>query len=307
MTDGQAARSIYQSRAAGGPQDSAVELTADVPYRAASGYSPALNTLDLYASARSARVGKQQIIVFLHGGNWRGSDKACFPGPQEHAMPAWFVQRDCIFASVNFRLLGRPDAPGTTVAEMADDVAKAIKWLTVNGRSYGGRPQGIILAGFSSGAHLAALVAADQSLHARHRLEPGAISGVIGMDVPFYDVPAAFDVMQHGLLGQSQQGQRFEAALEVFGKDPADHLRFSPAAHVGPWLRSTRFLLLSAGLHAGRRQDFSNQMSADFARRLQKEQIVASHVHLGMMEHEDMLRNFRLLPARQVEQFFGGK
>ncbi len=303
MTNDPAALSFHRQAAAGGVKAAAVEMVADLPYREASGYDPALNTLDLYFDPRAPRLVKRKMVVFLHGGNWRGSDKACFPGPPARALPAWFVERGYVFVSVNFRLLASAQSPGATLAEMADDVGKAIKWLAVNGRQYGGRSEGMTLVGYSSGAHLAALVTADQALRARHRLGTKVISSVIGLDVPFYDVPAALDELHHAMHGQPQQAVRFEAALEVFGRDPAAQKLFSPAAHLGPWLRGTKFLLLSAGLQSGRRQDFSNRMSAHFASLLRKHQVAAQHVHFGEMEHADMLGNFRLLPARQVEHF----
>jgi acetyl esterase/lipase len=303
MTNGPDALSFHR-KTSSGPE---VEVVSNLPYRGASGWDPALNTLDIYFNPRAPRLARRSMVVFLHGGNWRGSDKVCFPGPPERAMPAWFVERSFVFVSVNFRLLGSPQSPRTTLAEMADDVAKAIKWLTVNGRQYGGRPDGMTLVGFSSGAHLAALVAADQTLRERHRLRPGVVSSVIGLDVPFYDVPVALDEIHHEMQGAPQQSARFEAALEVFGRAQADHVRFSPAAHIGPWLQGTKFLLLSAGLQSGRHQDFSNRMSAHFAGLLRRHEIAARHFHFGQMEHADMLGSFRLLPARQVEHFLTSK
>jgi len=279
----------------------ALRVEKDLPYREAEGYSQALNTLDVYYATRSVIAAKRPVAVFLHGGNWRGGDKACFTGAAER-VPAWFVERGFVFVSVNFRLFGSDEAG---VGEMTDDIAKALKWLTVNGRKFGAASGGFLLVGYSSGAHLGALVTAKRELHERHRLPEGCVAAFVGLDVPFYDVPQAIAHLRRQAAGASALGQRLDAALQVMGASEAAQLAVSPSAHLGPWMQQVRFLLFSAGLQSGRPSDFSRAMGADFVRQLRNHQVVARHEHLAHQDHADVLG---LLPGRAgavLSEFLG--
>jgi acetyl esterase/lipase len=225
------------------------------------------------------------------------------PGAPERGLPAWFAARGCVFVAPNFRLLGRH---GATVAEMADDVAKALKWLTVNVRKFGGRSDGFVLAGYSSGAHLAALVATDPSRLAAHRLTPAVVSGVLGLDVPFYDVPAAMASLAARVGDGPQAEQRLESAREVMGATVAEQEQVSPSSHLGPWMSHIRFLLVSAGVHGGRGQDLSRAMSEAFAVRLKAMKVAARHEHFPGLDHHRVLEDFEGRPSVAVEEFLKG-
>ena len=72
-------------------------------------------TLDVYAPAE----GKDHPIVFwIHGGGWQAGNKA-----EVAAKPQAFVDRGYVFVSTNYRLL-----PQATIGQMAEDVAKGIRW-----------------------------------------------------------------------------------------------------------------------------------------------------------------------------------
>ena len=139
-----------------------VMALADIAYRDAEGYDAALNTLDIYHAPLRKPNERRPVVAFIHGGNWGGGDKACF-GDADDALPSWFVRRGCVFAAINFRLPGNARSPTASVSDALDDLAKALKWLSINARRFGGGTSGLVLLGYSSGAHLAALLASDAS------------------------------------------------------------------------------------------------------------------------------------------------
>src|SRR5207244_4731861 len=90
-----------------------------------------------------------------------------------------------ILVSINYRLL--PDA---TIKQMAEDVAKAIRWAHDHARDYGGDPDRIIVAGHSAGAQLAALVCTAGRYLKAEGLPLSTIKASLPVDGDTYDVPA---------------------------------------------------------------------------------------------------------------------
>ncbi len=280
-----------------------MQVEYDIPYREAGDYDPSLNTLDIYFKPFAGRNPQRTVVVFIHGGSWSGGDKACFPEPLEQSMPAWFVARGYVFAAINFRLAGSPRSPAARISDMAFDIAKAIKWLTVNGRRFGGRNAGFVLMGYSSGAHLAALVATHQRFLQAYRLSATQLRGVIALDVPYLDIPLALQALEAEGAGLPEQVLRRAARYALFGAQRVEQEQLSPAAAVGPWLSQTAFLLVSAGMRFGQRQTFSWRMNRHFQNCLSAQGIRAMHCHLDDGEHSTLLHPWRSGLAARVEQF----
>ena len=132
--------------------------------------------LDLYLPERS----DPRLFVFIHGGGWRGGSK-----DEYRALGELLVQFGYAVALPNHRL-----APQHPYPAAAEDIAAALGWLCRSAPESGIRTQGIILAGHSSGAHLAALVALHPRLRALAGLAPSAFAGVIGIS-GIYDIEAS--------------------------------------------------------------------------------------------------------------------
>lgn len=284
-------------------QESSLRIERDLSYREADGYDASLNKLDVYFNTRTVRQPKRTVIVFVHGGGWESGDKACFPEPLEQAMPAWFVQRGYVFVAINFRLAGNSRSPNATVADMASDIAKALKWLTVNSRRFGGRTSGFVLVGYSSGAHLAALVATHQRFLQAYRLTPALLRGVIAMDVPHFDVPLAMRVLETQHVGLPNQALRRARLCLLFGALRSEQNEVSPTAQIGPWLNQTAFLLVSVGQQLGQPQQFTKRMSEHFRDRLSAHGIQVDHFHINDWEHVDLVNRWGGELATRVEQF----
>ena len=103
-------------------------------------------TLDVYAPAAGQKL---PVVVWIHGGGWQRGDKS-----EVQQKPQAFVDKGFVFVAINYRLL-----PDVTIKHMAQDVAKAIRWVHDHAKDYGGDPDTVFVMGHSAGAQLAALVA----------------------------------------------------------------------------------------------------------------------------------------------------
>lgn len=286
-----------------GSSEPIVQVIKDIPYREAEGYDPLLNTLDIYYSSLAPREPKRTIVVFIHGGSWCAGDKRCFPEPLERSMPAWFVRGGYVFAAINFRLAGSRSSPNAGVADIAFDVGKALKWLTVNGRRFGGRPSGLVLVGYSSGGHLAALVATHEHFLRACRLSAADLSGVIVLDVPYFDVPLAMRMLEVQNVRMPSQVLRRAGLYRLFGALRSEQEKLSPAAELGPWLSRTAFLLVSTGIRFGQPQTITRQMSELFRECLAAHGIRSEHLHLDNWEHADLITRWGGELATRIGQF----
>ena len=158
--------------------------------------------LDLYLpDAPSPR-----LLVFIHGGGWRGGDKQ-----QYRALGELLSSFGYAVALPNHRL-----APEHPLPAQAEDAAAAIACVLRYAPESGIQPRGVLLGGHSSGAHLAALLAVHPDLG--ETIAPCDIAGVICIS-GVYDLTAY--AAASGYLAP------------VFGDAPGVWADASPLRHVG--------------------------------------------------------------------------
>lgn len=94
--------------------------------------------------------GPFPVVVYLHGGGWIAGDL------DTHAQHAQRLcaTAGCVVVSVDYRL-----APEHVFPAAFDDSVAAVQWVVDNAGSLDGDPRGIVVAGDSAGAQLAASVA----------------------------------------------------------------------------------------------------------------------------------------------------
>jgi arylformamidase len=108
-------------------------------------YGPtAIEHLDLYPTSRA----NAPVMVFLHGGAWRGGDARS----QAYAA-ATFVQAGVHWVVPDFATVMDVGLDG-----MVAQVRRAVAWVARHAASFGGDPARVYVGGHSSGAHLAANV-----------------------------------------------------------------------------------------------------------------------------------------------------
>jgi acetyl esterase/lipase len=97
--------------------------------------------LDLYIPSNPVTSG---LLVFVHGGAWRGGSK--------DGVPRVFPDNGIPTASLEFRQSTEAKFPA-----QIHDIKAAIRFLRANAGTYGYNAQRIVIAGSSSGGHLATL------------------------------------------------------------------------------------------------------------------------------------------------------
>jgi arylformamidase len=102
-----------------------------------------LQTFDIFPSERP----NSPIFVFIHGGYWRGLDKASYSFTAER-----FVRNGCTACVINYRLL-----PVVKMQALVEDVQVSLATIRERAREYNGDPDHLILCGHSAGGHLAIL------------------------------------------------------------------------------------------------------------------------------------------------------
>ena len=100
-----------------------------------------LQTLDIFPS----KVANSPILIFIHGGYWRGLDKKSYSFIAEP-----FVKNNLTVCVINYRLI-----PAVTMKTLIEDVSNAINWIIKEAHTYNGNPNKITLSGHSAGGHLA--------------------------------------------------------------------------------------------------------------------------------------------------------
>jgi arylformamidase len=131
---------------------------------------------DAYIPARASNAA---VIFLVHGGGWRTGDKAS-RAVVENKVARW-TRAGFIVISANYRLL-----PESDPLEQAGDVARAVSVAQQRLPEWGGEPDHIVLVGHSAGAHLAALLATDQTILGHQGARP--VLGTIILDSPVLDV-----------------------------------------------------------------------------------------------------------------------
>jgi acetyl esterase/lipase len=132
----------------GGCESESYDIAENLSYDSTIGYD---GTFDFYQpKADSDRVNRPAILV-IHGGAWRGGDKAWGEQFAEELCPSGYV----VF-SINYRVSTRPN--GRWPAQI-EDVQKALRYIRANAQRFGIDPGRVASLGMSAGGHLATMVA----------------------------------------------------------------------------------------------------------------------------------------------------
>ena len=209
----------------------------DLAYTTPSGTDSPTARLDLY---QSSGTSLQPLVMLVHGGSWVSGDKANFSGAAPHFIP-WWLSRGYTVAAVNFRLAS-PVSEELTVSpkDQAADIAHALAWLHAHSEDYSLSTEATVLVGYSSGAHLVALLGADESYVEAAGLTEDSITATVSLDVHAYDVPYALSLM----VG-SEVERNIPLIEHLFGESEEAQLSASPIAFTEGWVAPA--MLVSVG------------------------------------------------------------
>ena len=195
-------------------------------------------TLDVYAPAE----GKNHpVVVWIHGGGWHSGDKK-----DVKQKPQAFTDKGFVFVSINYRLQVWSDphlSPGVTIKQIAEDVAKAIRWTHDHAGDYGGDPNTIFVMGHSAGAQLAALVCTDDRYLKAENLSLSIIKGCVPVDGDTYDLP-----MRIATVHKKGDKKLAERDKQRFG-DESMQKDLSSITHIAKGKRIPPFLILHVADH----------------------------------------------------------
>lgn len=169
------------------PRDPAARGPTDVAY----GPDPR-QRLDLYAPAQPPRT-PVPLLVFFYGGAWNSGRRQDY---------AWVGQalaaQGYVVAVVDHRLV-----PSVRYPAFIEDGARAVAKACELALAHGGDPDRIVLAGHSSGAYIAAMLAYGPDYLAAAGVERGRVKAFAGLSGPYDFYP--FDV---------------DASVQAFGQAP---------------------------------------------------------------------------------------
>lgn len=208
-------------------------IVRDVDYVGGANYADGKDLLDIYMPEGAENV---PVVVFFHGGALRMGTK-----DQGRIVAARLVPMGIGLVAANYRL-----SPAFQHPAHIEDAAAATAWVVQNIAQYGGDPDGIYVAGHSSGGYLAALLALDATHLGAHGLTLDAIKGSIPIS-PFLYVEETAKVRPK----------------DVWGEDPVDWLAASVTPHIGPG-KPPMLLIYADGDEAWRKRQ--NETFADAMR-----------------------------------------
>ena len=112
--------------------------------------------LDLYLPESPAKTasGRTPLVVWVHGGAWRGGNKLNLPA-------AYLLKKGFAVASVNYRLSGEAVFPA-----QLEDCQAALAWLRANAAAHSLDADRIGVWGSSAGGHLVALLGLTANVQA---------------------------------------------------------------------------------------------------------------------------------------------
>ena len=200
----------------------------NVPY----GQAPE-QRMDIYLPAKAARG---PVIFMVHGGAWRLGDKAA-QAVVENKVAHW-VPRGFVFISANYRLL-----PRAAPLKQAQDIARALAVAQDKAASWGADSAQFILMGHSSGAHLAALLAASPAATAKLGAKPWL--GTVLLDSAALDVTVIMEGRHARLydqaFGNTPAYWRLASPFHVLAEDAAPFLAVCSARRSDSCAQARRF------------------------------------------------------------------
>ena len=178
------------------------------------------------------------LFIWIGGGAWSYVNRDI-----EMDFARQIAQSGIAVASIGHRL-----SPATWVDPSLDkgiqhpahiqDVASAVKWLYDHAADYDYSRQKLFIGGFSSGAHLAALLCMDHTYLASKGLSAEIFQGLIPISGA-YDIPDYFNTISNS--SNPELGDLHVKA--VFGRTHEDFVKASPSTYLANL--STPLLLMS--------------------------------------------------------------
>ncbi|MFW5697629.1 MAG: alpha/beta hydrolase [Fimbriimonadaceae bacterium] len=224
--------------------------------------------LDIHAATGAE---KAPVVVMIHGGGWRIGDKANRNIVEPRA--THFTENGYVYVTINYRL-----SPEVQHPAHVKDVARALAWVHDNIDDYGGDSAEIFLMGHSAGAHLAALVSADETRLEAEGKDLSIIKGVVLLDSAAYNLPRYAEELGAG-------PNVISLYENAFGEDRSSWSDASPTLHIEQGKNIPPMLIF----HTGRRMA-GDVLSNELAEKLREAGTTAAAIHAKDKDHAGINR-----------------
>jgi len=200
-----------------------VEVVRDLAYVAGEDVSDR-QKLDLYVPRGD---GPWPVLMWIHGGAWAVGHRK-----QEEALARRFAERGWAVAAIDHRMskalwISEKLDTGVQHPEHVKDCAAAFAWLRREAAARRLDVERMFVGGFSSGAHLSALLATDPRYLKAHGLELSSIRGALPV-AGAYDIRAYYEAH----LEANGETMAEQHVLDVFGRGEGALEDASPLTHV---------------------------------------------------------------------------
>lgn len=221
--------------------------------------------------------GTHPTLIWIGGGAWSYVDRN-----MELDFAHKMAEQGIAVASVGHRLssaVWRDPKLNTGIQhpKHSEDVAQAVKWLYDHANDYELNVDQLYIGGYSSGAHLAALLSLDATYLKAVGLSPDIFKGVLPLSGTF-DIPNYHHVFKEGNRPELAE-QHVEA---VFGSSPAQMQQASPV-HYLDQLSAPLLIICDNGVYRYTRLFEDRVRETGFTQM----QVVYSHD----LSHADLWRN----------------
>lgn len=180
--------------------------------------------LDLYVPVGD---GPWPVLLWIHGGAWAVGHRK-----DEDALARRFAERGIAVAAADHRMskalwMSKKLSEGVQHPTHVEDVAAAFAWIANNAATYRIDPQRMFVGGFSSGAHLSALLATDPRYLKAHGLESSVVKGAL-------PVGGGYDIEAYYKTHFEANGPKMaeQHVLDVFGHEDGALKDASPTTHM---------------------------------------------------------------------------
>lgn len=145
----------------------------DIIYKAGS--TSERHQLDVYYPENIKE--KKDVIIYFHGGSWKGGKKDTYK-----FLGKRFAKKGFVVVIANYRL-----SPEVKYEAMADDCAAAVNWVYDNIDEFSGDKNKITVSGHSAGGHLAAFISFnDQYEEVQSKIHKTILIDPFGLDMFTY-------------------------------------------------------------------------------------------------------------------------
>lgn len=155
----------------------AYQLSADISYG-----SDASQTLDVYSvnDAANAEPSNANVIIFYYGGCWGACTR--FTKEDYRFVAESLVDEETVVIVPDYQRY-----PDVLFPTLMADASATVEWAKNNVAQYGGDPDRLFLMGHSSGAHMAVMLALNETYLPSDTYK--RIRGVVGLAGPYDFLP----------------------------------------------------------------------------------------------------------------------